>query len=148
VSDRQLAHTLGTSQPTVSRRRSRVERELIDGYTVIPKWAEIGYEIVAFTFIRSEKNLQRPGLLEESLRKAREWFAKEPNVILAAGGEGLGFDGMVVSFHKNYSDYVAFKKRHDQDLASNLTESQSFIVTINPQFVLKPFHLKYLTDAK
>jgi len=38
ISDRQMAKILGVSQPTVSRRRVALEREVIDGYTAIPKW--------------------------------------------------------------------------------------------------------------
>lgn len=34
-SDRQLANILGISQPTVSRKRAFLEKELIDGYTAI-----------------------------------------------------------------------------------------------------------------
>jgi len=35
-SDRQLSNILGISQPTVSRKRAFLEKELIDGYTAIP----------------------------------------------------------------------------------------------------------------
>jgi len=52
-SDRKLAKILGVSQPTVSRRRVFLERELIDGYTAIPKWKKIGYEILAITLIKA-----------------------------------------------------------------------------------------------
>ncbi len=38
VSDRQLAKKIGVSQPTIIRRRSRLEKEVINGYTAIPKW--------------------------------------------------------------------------------------------------------------
>ena len=37
-SDRELAKVLHVSQPTVTRRRALVEKELIDGYTAIPRW--------------------------------------------------------------------------------------------------------------
>ena len=62
ISDRKLAKTVGVSQPTVSRRRARLEKELIDGYTVIPKWGKLGYEILAFTFV---KTIQTLGLREK-----------------------------------------------------------------------------------
>ncbi|HKZ93559.1 MAG TPA: winged helix-turn-helix transcriptional regulator [Candidatus Bathyarchaeia archaeon] len=148
VSDRQMARNLGTSQPTITRRRSNVEKKLIEGYTVIPKWQEIGYEIVVFTFIKGDRGVRKPVVFDETLRKVRDWFSKEPNVIFAATGEGLGFDGVMVSFHKCYSDYADFKKKHDKELSNFSAESQSFIVDINSPIALKPFHLKYLTDAK
>ena len=53
-SDRQLAKALGVSQPTVTRRRAMLEENFIEGYTVIPKFGQIGFEISAFTFIKSK----------------------------------------------------------------------------------------------
>ena len=51
-SDRQLAKSLGVSQPTVTRRRAMLEENFIEGYTVIPKFGQIGFEIAAFTFLK------------------------------------------------------------------------------------------------
>jgi len=51
-SDRQLAKVLGISQPTVTRKRGFLEKELIDGYTAIPKWDKLGYEIFAITLVK------------------------------------------------------------------------------------------------
>ncbi len=45
-SDRQLAKALGVSQPTVTRRRAMLEENYIEGYTVIPKFGQIGFEII------------------------------------------------------------------------------------------------------
>jgi DNA-binding Lrp family transcriptional regulator len=41
-SDRELARILGISQPTVTRRRTVLEKEVIDGYTAIPRWDKLG----------------------------------------------------------------------------------------------------------
>jgi len=56
-SDRALAKKLGVSQPTVTRRRAKVEKELVDGYTAIPRWHKLGYEILAFTFVKTRSLL-------------------------------------------------------------------------------------------
>ena len=53
-SDRRLAKALGVSQPTVTRRRATLEENFIEGYTVIPKFGKIGFEIAAFTFLKSK----------------------------------------------------------------------------------------------
>lgn len=49
-SDREIARVLGSSQPTITRSRARLEKDFIDGYTVLPKWRNIGFRLVAFTF--------------------------------------------------------------------------------------------------
>ena len=53
-SDRQLAKALGVSQPTVTRRRAMLEENFIEGYTVIPKFGQIGFDIAAITFLKSK----------------------------------------------------------------------------------------------
>ena len=147
-SDRELAKALGTSQPTVTRRRANIEKNFIDGYTAIPKWEKIGFEIVAFTFVKHNIKYANPEVRKEALRKVEEWMMKQPNVIFAIEGQGMGWDGIVISFHKNYSDFTEFMKKHNSELSDLLIDSQSFISNIEPTTVRKPFHLKYLSQAK
>jgi DNA-binding Lrp family transcriptional regulator len=55
VSDRQLAKSIEVSQPTIMRRRAKLEKYVIEGYTAIPNWGKIGYEILAITLIKASK---------------------------------------------------------------------------------------------
>jgi DNA-binding Lrp family transcriptional regulator len=147
-SDRQLAKTLGVSQPTVTRRSANIEKELIDGYTAIPKWEKVGFEIVAFTFVKARIKYVKSEEKEALFKEAMEWMMKQPNVIFAVEGQGMGWDGVCVSFHKNYSDFTEFIRKHNSELSHFVIESQSFIADISPTTVVKPFHLKYLSEAK
>jgi DNA-binding Lrp family transcriptional regulator len=147
-SDRQLAKALGTSQPTVSRRRVNLEKSFIDGYTAIPKWEKIGFELVAFNFVKHEMKFAKPEVREKAFRNVEEWMMKQPNVILAIAGQGMGWDGIFVSFHKSYSDFAEFMRKFNSELSDFLIDSQSFIADINPTSIRKPFHLKYLADVK
>jgi DNA-binding Lrp family transcriptional regulator len=142
-SDRQLAKALGVSQPTVTRRRAMLEENLIEGYTITPKFGKIGFEIVAFTFIKSK--LHRTGEeKDEALRRLREAYMKQSNVILVRNGRGMGWDAVCVSLHKNYSDFAQFIREHDSELSDLIVESQTFHADLNPGVVIKPFSLKYL----
>ena len=147
-SDRELAKALGTSQPTVTRRRANIEKNFIDGYTAIPKWKEIGFELIAFTFVKHKIKYAKPEVRKEAFRKVEEWMTNQPNVILAIEGQGMGWDGVCVSVHKNYSHFVEFIRKHDSELSDVLFESQSFIADTSPTNLRKPFHLKYLEKAK
>jgi len=147
-SDRELAKALGTSQPTVTRRRANIEKNFIDGYTAIPKWEKIGFEIVAFTFVKHNIKYAKPEVREAAFRKVEEWMMKQPNVVFAIEGQGMGWDGICVSFHKSYSDFTEFMKKHNSELSDVLIDSQSFISNIEPTTIRKPFHLKYLEKAK
>ena len=147
-SDRQLAKALGTSQPTVTRRRAIIEKSFIEGYTAIPKWEKIGFELVAFTFVRHKMRYAKAEIREAAFRKVEEWMIKQPNVIFAIEGQGMGWDGMSISFHKSYSDFTEYIKKHNSELSDFLIDSQTFISNINPTTVRKPFHFKYLEKVK
>jgi len=146
VSDRRLAKKLGKSQPTISRRRSKLEKTMIDGYAVIPRLKKMGFEIIAITFIAGKNSHLTGTRFEQAQETARAWHLKHPNVIFAASGQGLGWSGVVVSAHTNYSDYVNFKNEHDSEFSEVLSDTQSFLVDLNPKTTLKPFHVKYLAD--
>jgi len=147
VSDRQLAKRLGKSQPTISRRRAKLEKTLLDGYTCIPKLKEMGFEIMALTFIAGRRAALTRGKFEEAQKKAREWHLKHPNVIFAGAGQGMGWNGALVSLHKSYSDYAKFKAEHDKEFAEYLADTQSFLFEADPATALKPFNLSYLSEV-
>jgi DNA-binding Lrp family transcriptional regulator len=148
ISDRQLAKKLGKSQPTITRRRSKLEKTMIDGYTIIPRLREMGFEIIAITFIAGRRNHLTGSKFEQAQEKARAWHSKHPNVFFAAAGQGMGWSGVVVSIHTSYSDYVRFKNEHDSEFGEVLADTQSFLVDLNPKTTMKPFHLKYLADLE
>ena len=146
ISDRRLAKKLGKSQPTISRRRSKLEKTMIDGYAIIPKLEKMGFEIIAITFIAGKNSNLAGAKFEQAQEKARAWHLKHPNVIFAGTGQGLGWSGVVVSIHTSYSDYAKFKNEHDSEFGDVLSDTQSFLVDLNPKTTLKPFHVKYLAD--
>jgi DNA-binding Lrp family transcriptional regulator len=147
-SDRELAKVLGISQPTVSRKRVNLEKSFIDGYTAIPKWEKIGFELVVFSFVKHNIKYSKPEVSEAAYKRVKEWMMKQPNVILAIEGQGMGWDGIFVSFHKSYSDYIEFMTEHNSEFSNLLVDSQSFIANISPKSIRKPFHLKYLAETK
>jgi DNA-binding Lrp family transcriptional regulator len=147
-SDRELAKALGTSQPTVTRRRANIEKNLIDGYTAIPKWERIGFEIIALTFVKHNIKYAKLEVKQETFRKVEDWMMKQPNVVFAIEGQGMGWDGMFVSFHKTYSEFMKFTSKHNSELSEFIIDCQSFISNISPTTIRKPFHLKYLSEVK
>ncbi len=142
-SDRDLARVLGSSQPTISRNRRKIEREgLITSYTIIPDWGKLGFEILAFTFTR-----MRPEILsEEMIGKVKEYAAKFPNAIFATTGEGLGMTGLIVSLHEDYRDYAQKLAIFRMDWGKYMEDIKSF-VTVTGEGTIKDFSFKYLAQA-
>ncbi|NIQ04478.1 MAG: winged helix-turn-helix transcriptional regulator, partial [Candidatus Korarchaeota archaeon] len=104
-SDRELARDIGSSQPTVSRTRKRLEKEgYIKEYTMIPDFSRIGYELMALTFLRLGK-FYGPEEIREIRNKIREKLETAPSeIVLFQKGIGLDYHGMIISFHKDYAD--------------------------------------------
>ena len=140
-SDREIAKIIGVSQPTITRMRQRLEKKAIMEYTVIPEWRELGFEIIAFTFVRATRQ-------RGSTEKAREWAMKNPSVVFASGGEGMGMDSAMISFHRNFSDFSGFIAGLKMDWSEHIQDIQSFLMTTDGDRLIKRFSLKYLEKAK
>jgi len=69
-SDREVGRAAGISQPIISRRRLRLERDIIYGYTVLPKLGKFGFEIAALTFMKT-----KPEHKQAATEKLRDWAA-------------------------------------------------------------------------
>ncbi len=147
-SDRQLAKALGVSQPTVTRRRAMLEENYIEGYTVVPKFFQIGFEISALTFFKTTLKKQKGQAKEESIKKLKEWYMKQSGVVLVMDGMGMGWDSACFSFHENYTSYTDFLRTLESELSDWIVETQTFIINFRTDTVFKPFHLKYLTITK
>jgi len=136
-SDREIAKIIGVSQPTITRMRQRLEKTAIVDYTVIPDWTELGFEIMALTLIKAKGS----STINE---KAKKWAMNNPNIVFAAGGEGIGMDYSIISFHNNYSEFSTFIETLKSEWAENLQDTQSFLMTTSEKRTIKPLSLKYL----
>ena len=146
VSDRRIAKKLDVSQPTITRRRSQLEKSLIEAYTVLPNMKEMGFEIIALTFMASRREALTRGRLEVAQGKARNWHAKHPNVIFVGAGHGMGWNGVMVSLHKSFSDYAKLKAEHNKEFGEYIADTESFIMEVDTTTALKPFNLSNLAD--
>jgi DNA-binding Lrp family transcriptional regulator len=142
-SDRELAKILKVSQPTITRARHKLEKNrLIEDYTIVPNFRRMGFEILALTFVKMSSEILSPEKMEE----ARKYAAKFPNAIFASSGEGLGMTGVIISFHKNYTDYhnkLNLLRVNWKDFTEDI---QSFVVAIG-EGEFKRFSLGYLKDV-
>ena len=138
LSDRQLAKKLGTSQPTVTRRRTELDKERLLDYTAVPDLRKLGFEILAFTF--GKWNFAEcPDTRVDEMKK---WIDSQPGVILMSTGSGMGLDRMGLSVHKDYADYT----RVIQDFKSKFGDCyevfSSFIVSLESDVMLRSISFK------
>jgi hypothetical protein len=99
----------------------------------------MGFELLALTFVKMRPEILKPEVME----KAKKYAEKFPNAIFASTGEGLGMTGVIISFHKDYTDYHSRLNLLRVDW-KELTESiQSFVVSIG-EGEFKKFSLTHL----
>jgi DNA-binding Lrp family transcriptional regulator len=145
ISDRALAKKLGVSQPTVSRVRTKLEKEgYIREYTAIPDLAKLGYELLALTFVKlkhvsDEKTKLARKVAEEGL--ADGLF----NVVMFQRGMGSGYDGLLASYHEDYSSYVKMVN-HLKRSALEVDRIDHYLVSLQDPISNRP--LTYKTLAK
>ena len=147
-SDRELAKRLGVSQPTVTRVRSKLEKEgIIKEYTIIPDFQRLGFQLMSVTFLKFKKPLSDEGL--ESVRTtSRKLTENYPAAtILALSGMGIDSDRVIVTFHKDYSEYADFvRNSRTQRAQTVIDETRSFLVNLNDRTNFLPLTFSLLAD--
>jgi DNA-binding Lrp family transcriptional regulator len=108
-SDRELAKVLGISQPTVTRTRTRLEKEgYIKEYTLIPDFKKLGYHIMAMIYLRLSHPLS-PKEREEMFSGALQLHDEKPrSFLLAMDGIGLDQDIVLIALFRDFSEYAGY----------------------------------------
>ncbi len=147
VSDRKLAKRLGTSQPTVSRLRSRLEKEgYIKEYTIIPDFNKLGYKIMALTFVRLKSTLPNAGV-EEARKVAAESLKTGPyEIIMLERGIGCASHGVVVSYHRDYASYKRLRKWLENFAFLDVDRIDSFLIDLNDKVRYRPLTFKAIAQ--
>jgi DNA-binding Lrp family transcriptional regulator len=137
-SDREIARIIGVSQPTITRMRQRLEkRGYIRDYTVIPDLDKLGYEVVAFTLMATANS----NLKSENMNK---WIESNPRIVFSASGEGIrGKNSIMVSIHKDFTDYSKFMSEVRSEMPNKIKDINSFLVPLRGD-IKKHFSLENL----
>ena len=137
-SDREIAKIIGVSQPTITRMRQRLEKTgYIRDYTVIPNLEKLEYEIAAFTFI----TIANSNVKSENMKK---WIESNSKIVLSASGDGLnGKNSIMVSIHKDFTDYSKFMSEFRSKWSENIRDIDGFLVPLKGD-IPKHFSFKHL----
>ena len=156
MSDRKLSEKLGVSQPTVTRRRARLEEAgIIKEYTFIPEFTKLGYHILAITLFKYGSQVPREEVLE-ARGKAKEVVKESPfEMVMAERGMGAGYDGVTISIHRDYGSYLKFQRWVRQSNPANIENIASFLVNLDDEIRFRPLtfstlahHLLKLKEEK
>jgi DNA-binding Lrp family transcriptional regulator len=147
-SDKELAHLLGTSRAVVSRLIKKLEKDgCIGEFTVIPNFAKLGFEVMAVTLIKGEKSFTNDEY-DVAINAGMELERQEGlPVVMVVKGLGLSYDVMIVSFHRDYTQYreLVVKLRQLFCVSSGV-DVQSFIVDLADYTRYRPLTFTALAD--
>lgn len=147
-SDRQLGRKLGVSQATITRKRKMLEKELIEGYTFVPKWEKLGYELLAITFAKIRPVIATKAKYQGVRERGLKWLMNQPNILMAAASRGMGMDTFNIAVFKSYADYDEWFSKIRLEMGDLADDIQSVLVNLRGKEVLKPLHFKYLSEAE
>ncbi len=148
ISDRKLAEIIGVSQPTVTRRRAKLEKEGMLEYTAIPNFAKLGFEIIAISFYSwtPEANSMQCESPEKVKNKLSAFLSKHKNIIFTSNGRGFGMERVMISVHESYSDYTELMNAVNMEWGAYLSESKSFIISTESDTAGRHLGFKYLAE--
>ncbi|MEK6970526.1 MAG: Lrp/AsnC family transcriptional regulator, partial [archaeon] len=122
LSDRELASKLKTSQPTITRLRSRMmEDKYIDRFVILPNLGKLGLNFWSVTTMRPSST--------SSSRKILQWAHDSPPVLLAGEGDGPRMHSILIeSIHADFSQYQEFIRDFKDKFAGQITDIHSFFM--------------------
>lgn len=149
-SDRDLARAIGTSQPTVTRLRTRLEKEgYIKEYTAIPDFSKLGFELMALTFVKYAKEPTEAELVK--IREVAHELERKvpPSDMMIMSGMGLDHGRVILSLHENFASFREFSQRESVFEVSSVA---SFVIGLDDKTHYRPFTLqtlaRYLSHMK
>jgi DNA-binding Lrp family transcriptional regulator len=108
ISDKELAKFLHVSKPTVRRSRQWLEiNGFVREWTLIPDFSKLGFKIVSLTFFKTQTN-NSEAETRDSKRGIAGFLDKHPNVVSLLHGEGMCYDGVMISLHASFSEFTSF----------------------------------------
>ena len=138
-SDRELAKAIGVSQPTTTRLRTKLEKEgYINEYTIIPNFKKVGYSIMAINFIKLDPKVTDCDVEVFKKTHAKTMVKNPFGLVLIHHGIGLGYDTVIVSFHRDCASYDAFRKSTRRDMGEKISEMNTFLINIEENNTLPP----------
>lgn len=147
VSDRKLANKLGVSQPTITRRRASLEKQGILQYTAIPDFKKLGLSVMCFMFVAWQPEVRtRERESADFAKKAAAFVKKHSNIVFVSTGQGLNKDGVAVSFHESFGDYVKFRREFEIEWGNYMASMESFLISLGTDNILKRPSSTYLAN--
>jgi hypothetical protein len=82
----------------------------------------------------------------DRIERTKKFISSHPNVVFASSGRGLGMGRIIVTVHKDYSDYDRFMKQAENEWAGLLTRLESFTISLKTDAITAPLSFRSLME--
>jgi DNA-binding Lrp family transcriptional regulator len=120
-------------------RNALIEEGIIREFTAIPNFTKMGYEIMAVTIAKAKVTLT-----SDEQEKAKKLVLENPQVIFVASAVGMGRNGVMISLHKNYTEYSDFMNNLTFKSGSYMEKVDSMLISLDSSAIVKPLSLANL----
>jgi len=128
MSDREIAQTLKTSQSTVTRNRKKLEKNIIKKYFALPEFSRLDINLASVTFGKCDRSKKDIFQCLEGLSN------KCPRIVFAGDGEGMGKTCMIISLHRDFSQYTKFQGEFRSWCKGIKDAAESFLISTKDSF--------------
>jgi DNA-binding Lrp family transcriptional regulator len=113
----------------------------IKQYTLIPDFCKLGYKIIAITFVKVKETIS-PEQREKARDLAKGVLKKgQYEIVMCERGIGLGYDGVFISYHRNYSEYADLKEWFRRFEFLEVGRTDSFLIDLEDSVRYRPLDL-------
>jgi hypothetical protein len=83
----------------------------------------------------------------EVIEEGRKWNQYQPNIVFSAIYNSMGTSGVMISFHKSYSDYVEFMKTYKNKWNKVVIFMGSIMIYMSEEQLRKPLTFASLIES-
>ena len=87
-------------------------------------------------------------LTPEEQEKTKTLVLENPNVIFVASAMGMGRNGVMISLHRNYSDFVRFLSDLKSESMDYMENVDNMLISLTSNSIVKPLSLSYLAGQE
>lgn len=104
----------------------------------MPDFGKLGYNLLGLTFVKLKKVLDPVGIDKARDVTKKRIMQSRFGIIMLERGLGMGYDGVIMAFYKDYSDYSEHKKALKEYSFLELGDIEGFLINMDDAVRYRP----------
>jgi len=118
---------------------------IVKEYTMIPDFKKLGLTLLAVTPVKLRANLSVDAATK-ARTKVRQDLEQRGGIMMLERGIGMGFDGVILSVHKDYSEFLDLRRWLQKSGLLGSSDIQGFLVNLQDKVRYRPLTLSLLGE--